>query len=324
MAVMKAIQYLEAGRPEWVETPVPQPGRGQILLEVLGVTTCPRWDLHLMDGVSMAPGGTIDYPTPIGHPGHEAVGNVVKLGDGVSKFSIGDCVALWRDQGAGRDGCYAEFVVADEGNLLKAPSDLMPEAIASLELAMCVEVSFAQILNIDSIEGKRFAVSGLGPAGLVAVQIAKAYGAEEVLAFDPVETRRNLALKLGADEALDPLDENSFPHDRFSPEALDLSIDCTGLPASVEYLMRRTRNVVALFGVLREPVRFGFQHWCRGLHLVGYGDQNLEAAEAALGHIVSGALNLASLVSFKLPLKDYKEGIALLRRKEAIKILFTP
>ncbi len=321
---MKAVQYLEKGRPEIVELPMPEPGEGQVLMKILGVATCPHWDLHIMDGVSMAPGGTVAYPYPPGQPGHEAMGEVVAVGSSESPFPVGSRVVLWQDQAGAPQGCYAEYVVADEANLLAIPSSLEPEEIASLELAMCVQVSFDQIANISPIEGKRFAVSGLGPAGLVAVQLAKAYGASEVIAFDPVESRRVLAQELGADRVLDPTSDEAFPQDRFSPEALDLSIDCTGLKVSVEYLMKRTRDAVALFGVLREEVNFGFLHWCRGLHLVGYGSHNKRAAETALAHVVEGRLKLRPLITKSLPLERYAEGVELLRTQQAIKVCFRP
>lgn len=321
---MKAIQYLEAGRPEYVDVPLPEVGEGQVLMKIEGVATCPQWDMHLMDGVSMAPGGTINYPTPVGHPGHEAVGEVISLGGGVQNLRVGDRVALWQDQGGTRDGCYAEFVAADEANLLKVPEDLDTNNIASLELAMCIQVSFDQILNIGPIEGKRFGVSGLGPAGLLAVQLAKAYGASEVIAFDPVESRRELALQLGADKAIDPTAKECFPYDRFNPGRLAISVDCTGLGVSVDFLLKRTREVVALFGVLREEVGFGFFQWCGGLHLIGYGNQNRKAAERALEHIKSGALRLDPLITTTLPLSEYGKGVAMLKNKEAIKICFKP
>jgi threonine dehydrogenase-like Zn-dependent dehydrogenase len=322
--IMKAIQYLEKGRPEVVDLPMPVPGKGQVLMKIHGVATCPHWDLHINDGVSMVPGGTVEYPYMPGQPGHEAMGEVVALGPGVEQFAVGSKVALWQDQAGVTQGCYAEYVVADEGNLLAIPVSFAPEEVASLELAMCVQVSFDQIANVKSIEGKRFAVSGLGPAGLVAIQLAKAYGASEVIAFDPVESRRELATELGADRVLDPTDEEAFPHNRFSPEAVDLALDCTGLKVSIEYLMHRTAEVVALFGVLRDEVNFGFMHWCRGLHLLGYGAHNKTAAETALAHISAGTLKLAPLITKTLPLERYAEGVSLLREQKAIKVCFTP
>jgi threonine dehydrogenase-like Zn-dependent dehydrogenase len=316
---MKAIQYLAAGKPAVVDVPTPVPAPGQVLLRILGVTTCPQWDQHLMDGEAMLPGNPLVFPAPTGYPGHEAVGEVAAVGESVAGFPVGSRAALWRDQGRGREGCYAEYVVADVGNLLPVPDRLAPEQVAPLELAMCVQVSFDQILNIGAIAGRRFAVAGLGPAGLVAVQVAKIYRAAEIVVFDPIASRRELALELGADRAVDPL-----TGDVGDVGSVDLSIDCTGNRQAVELLLRQTRSVVALFGVLREDVRFGFANWCSGLHLLGYGQQNLGAAERALAHIVSGRLQLAPLVTHTLPLENYLDGVELLRRREAIKICFIP
>ena len=321
---MKAIQYIEKGRPEVVELPIPEPGEGQVLVKISGVATCPQWDMHVMDGVPIAPGGKLEYPYTPGQPGHEATGKVSEIGPGVTEFAAGDRVAFWQDQAGAKQGCYAEYVTAEVGNLLKVPRFLEPQEIASLELAMCVQVSFDQIQNVARIQGNRFAVSGLGPAGLVAIQLAKAHGASEVIGFDPVESRRQLGAELGADRVLDPTDRDAFPYDRFSLEAIDLAIDCVGFPVSIDYLMGKTKNVVALFGVLREDVRFGFKHWCRGLHLVGYGAHNRGAAETALDQIVSGKLKLKPLISKTLPLESYAEGVALLQNREAIKVCFIP
>ena len=78
-----------------------------------------------------------------------------------------------------------------------------------------------------------------------------------------------------------------------------------------------------MFGVLREAVTFGFEHWA-GLSLLGYRSHNRVAAERALQHILAGELDLAPLVSATLPLARYSEGIDALRDKTALKICFLP
>src|SRR5687767_8410107 len=100
-------------------------------------------------------------------------GEVVALGPGVNEVAIGDRVAAWRDAGARRQGCYAQYVPCLAENLLKIPPNLAPEEIASLELAMCVQVSFNQLAKLAAVHGKRFGICGLGPAGLIALQMAR-------------------------------------------------------------------------------------------------------------------------------------------------------
>jgi len=320
---MKILQIEAPGRAVWKDAPVPTPGLGEVLVRIRAVATCPHWDLHILDGQPMFPGQALTYPYLPGQPGHEAVGEVVALGPEVNSLRVGASVAVFRDTGQRPQGCYAQFNVSRAADLLEVPSHLAAADIASLELAMCVEVSFQQLARLGGIAGRRIGLSGLGPAGLVALQLARAHGAAEVICFDPVAERRALATALGAHRTLAP-DAATWPASR-EKDALDDAIDLTGAPAAIEFLMDRTRRCVTLFGVLREDVRFTTRHlFGPGLLLMGYGDHNRTAAETALRLIIEGKLRLAPLITHTLPLTRYAEGVESLRRKAAIKILFDP
>ncbi len=318
---MRILQYMGPGKVELHERPVPELKAGEVLVKVEGVATCPHWDLHLMRGEPMFPGRDFVYPYMPGQPGHEAAGEIVKVGQDVKDLREGMRVCMWRDPGHTRWGCYAEYVAAAE-NVIEVGRELPLEKVVSLELGMCVQVSFDQLMQVMDLEGKRVAIGGLGPSGLVAVQLARAYGAAEVVGIDPVPGRRALAEQLGADRTMEP-GSKELPSDRRAKGAFDAAVDCTGLPASIQALMDRTKRVVAIFGVLRDEVRFGAQHW-GGLILMGYVPHNQGAAERALKCIQRGQLNLEPLISAKLPLTRYEEGIALLREKQAVKICFLP
>jgi threonine dehydrogenase-like Zn-dependent dehydrogenase len=319
---MMQLQIVAPGCAEWREVDVPQPREGEVLMRVEAVSTCAHWDMHIMSGAPMFPGRPVAYPYTAGQPGHEAVGTLIALGLGVAEPAVGTRVAAWRDQGHHVPGCYGGYVCLAVENVLAVPDELPPEAIAPLELAMCVQVSFDQLARLGVLEGARFGVSGLGPAGLIAMQMARAYGAREVIGIEPLPERRALAADLGADQVMAP-DAGSLPAGRSGEMALDAAIDCTGLKASVEFLMARTRQGVAVFGVLREEVRFGFEHWA-GLALLGAGAHNRGAAERALALVKAGKLQLAPTVSHTLALSRYAEGVALLQAQEATKICFLP
>ncbi len=319
---MKVLQIMAPGQVEWRDAPIPEPGIGEVLVKVAAITTCPHWDLHLMSGEPMFPGVPLPYPYTPGQPGHEMTGEVVAIGPEVTSLAVGDRVAAWRDAGARRQGCYAQYVPFQAENLLQVPTDLASENVASLELSMCVQVSFNQLQKMNAVAGKRVGVSGLGPAGLVAVQMARAYGAAQVVAIDVVAERRALATQLGADLALAP-DDAHFAT-AAGTFALDSAVDCTGLKVSIEFLMTHTKEMVALFGVLRENVNFGWDHWRRGFKLLGYEPHNRAAAEQALALIVQGQLDLSPLATHSLPMHRYTEGVELLRTKQAIKVRFLP
>ncbi|HUG10341.1 MAG TPA: zinc-binding dehydrogenase [Opitutaceae bacterium] len=316
---------LDAPRtPVWREAAVPVPGEDEVLVRVLGVTTCPHWELHMFDGVPMHSGHEIRYPLPAGHPGHEAMGEVAGLGPGVTEFAVGDRVVAWRSNLHASDGFYRQFNAYPAELLLKIPRELTPAAVASLELAMCVESSFAQLATVGGVAGRRVGVAGLGPGGLVAVQLARAHGAKAVVGIDPVAARRALALKLGADDAVAP-DSESWPASRDDAKAIDMAMDCTGRSEAVEFLLARTRIAVALFGVLREPVRYSPElMWGPGVSLLGYGDHTRAHGEAALGFVAAGKLRLDVLVTCTMPMRRYADAVEMLRRHDAIKVLLDP
>lgn len=320
----KVLQFAAPGKAEWLDQPVLEPQAGEVLLKVNAITTCPHWDIHITDGEPMFPNMQLDYPYTPGQPGHEAVGEVAALGPGVDNFKVGQRVVAWRDRGlAVRQGCYAQYVPFAADSLLPVPDHVPDEKVVSLELAMCVQVSYDQLGVFGGVAGKRVGISGLGPAGLIAAQMAAAYGAAEVVGFDPMPERRSEALKQGIGRALPP-DADALVANRFGDDALDLSIDCTGFKTAIQYLMDRTRTAVAIFGVLRETIEYDASHRRGSLALIGYENHNLGAAERALQLIADGKLDVEKLATHALPFSRYSEGIEMLRNKEAIKIRFLP
>jgi threonine dehydrogenase-like Zn-dependent dehydrogenase len=319
----KLLQFDAPGRPVWRESALPVLEPDEVLLKVEGITTCPHWDLHMMDGTPMFPGAPLHYPLVPGQPGHEAVGEVLALGPAVEELEVGMRVVAWRDPGNRRMGCYAQYVPIRAEVLLPVSPTLSVEELASLELAMCVQGSINQLRAREGIEAKHVGVSGLGPSGLIAVQLSRAFGARTITALDPLECRRSLALELGADEVADPR-SYSWPEGRFDVRAFDAALDTTGLPVAIEALMNSTRETVAIFGVLRETVRFGTEQWWGGFGLLGYATHTRQAAEEAYQCILDKTLRLAPLVSEKLPFSRYAEGVEMLRSQRALKVLFDP
>lgn len=321
---MKALQIIAPGQSVIMDVPMPQPGPGQVLVRIEAVTTCPQWDLHLRHDEPMFAGHRFIYPYPPGQPGHEATGEIAAIGPGVAELQPGDRVSAWRDAGQSIPGCYAHYVVHRAENVIRVPPDLPPAAVAPLELAMCVGSTFLMLRSMDAVKGRRCAVSGLGPAGLIALQMARAEGARTLHGFDFNATRREYALTVGLDAASDPREAaaNVFPARPATP-AIDCAIDCVGGRSSAQFLMDHTADVVALFGVQREDYTFSPRHY-RGLRLCGYSGHHRAAAEYALDLIRRGLLDLAPLVTHHLPLARYQEGIDLLERQEAIKVCFYP
>jgi alcohol dehydrogenase, propanol-preferring len=137
---MRAMLFEKAGQPlRWAELPSPQAGAGQVLIGVRACAVC-RTDLHIADGELKQP------KLPV-IPGHEIVGVVEKIGQGVNRFKIGDRVGVpwlgWtcdacefclsgrenlcdqaRFTGYTLDGGYAEYAVADQRFCFAIPDSL--------------------------------------------------------------------------------------------------------------------------------------------------------------------------------------------------------
>ena len=324
---MRCLQITEPGKFKIIELPVPKPSIGEVLVRVRAVTTCPQWDMHIFSGVPMFdPMEKINYPYTPGQPGHETTGEVVEVGEGVGEFSPGDHVAVWKAWGQELPGSYAEFFTLDKDKLILVPKDLDWPLVASMELAMCVGSVLNYLSSMGGVRHKRVGVSGLGPAGLIAVQLTKAEGATEVIGFDVNDERLAYARTLGADRTVNPRSEEGrdFPRRWESPE-VEVAIDCSGVKESVEYIMDVTLETVALFGVQREDYPFTRRHWkSPGLRLCGYPGHFRQAAEYALDKIVSGELRLDRLITHTMEFEDYADGVRLLKEQKAVKVCFRP
>lgn len=320
---MKILQVTSPRTFEVREAPLPAPGTGEVRMRIEAVTTCPQWDLHLRHNEPMFVGHQFHYPYTPGQPGHEATGFVDALGPGVTGLAVGDRVSAWRDAGHNVPGCYAQFVIHKAENVIRVPEHLPPEAVAPIELAMCMATVFRMLREMGAVKGRSVGITGLGPAGLIAIQMARAEGAKAIFGFDPVEARRTLAKSVGADGCYDPLADlaKEFPARPEAPR-LETSIDCVGAKSSVAFLMDRTVDAVALFGVQREDYAYSTRH--RGVRLCGYKGHSRESAEYAVDLIRQGKLDLRPLVTHSLPLERYGEAIDLLEKQKAIKVCFKP
>ena len=162
-----------------------------------------------------------------------------------------------------------------------------------------------------------------GRRGLIAAQMVRAEGASEVIGFDLSEARRTYA-SFAVDAAYDPkVPPAHIPSRQAGAPVLDTGIDCVGAKASVEFLLDRVKDTLALFGVQREDYTFAVRHYMN-TRLCGYRGHSRAAAEYAVGLISDGKIDISPLTTHKLPLSKYAEGIELLEKQEAIKILFDP
>jgi len=317
---MKILQIRAPGKADLIEAPDPTPGPGEVVVRVEAVASCPHWDITMMAGRDIFDRpGYPRYPALPGQPGHEMSGVVESAGPGVTGFARGDAVVAWRTMGEEKPGYYAEKACVPVADLLARPSSLSAADAAGFEMAMCVAVCF---LTLPDLLGQRVSIGGLGPAGLIAVQMAKAARAGRVIGFDLNPERCRLACALGADEALDPRCDAAARFISRRGAEVDYAIDCSGSAASVQFQMDIAGKGVALFGVPHETYRFEPRHF--GLILYGYQGHSLSAAHYAMERVRSGAVRLGPLNTVEMGLDRFAEGTELLAQQRAVKVLYRP
>jgi NADPH:quinone reductase-like Zn-dependent oxidoreductase len=211
---MKAACYTEYGDPtrlEVREVPVPQPGASEVLVRVLSVSLNAS-DVEFLRG---APAYTrawgLRRPK---HPtlGSDCAGCVAAVGEKVTEFKPGDLV--FGDL-LGRWGALAEYVVAPAQLWVAMPAGLSPEVACMLPQAGVVAW---QAVLAGPVKGKRFLVNGAGGgSGTLTIQLAKLWGAAQVVAVDRAEKATALR-ELGADAIIDyqtqDYTEQAHSHDR--------------------------------------------------------------------------------------------------------------
>ncbi len=215
---MKAAVYKGNKQFGIEEIPTPTPGPGQVLIKVKYCAICGS-DVH---------GFLYDVVTPGTVLGHEYCGTIAALGPGVSSWNEGDRVVggggmpppsqagssvadpryNYRTMGfaAKRLRAYAEYVLMEEWEPVPVPTGVSDETAALCEpCAVGVHaVRISQMRLGDSV-----AVLGGGPIGLFCIQAAKAAGAGAVFVSEPVPSRGQAALDLGADALVDPMNEDA-------------------------------------------------------------------------------------------------------------------
>ena len=213
---MKAVRVPDAGAEfEVVDMNVPEPGPGEVRIAVEACGIC-HSDVFVKEG--QFPG--IDYPRVLGH---EVVGRVDAIGEGVNAWDDGQRVGVgWHGghcfscepcrrgdfisckngqvTGIASDGGYAEYMTAPAEAVAAVPDDLESAAAAPL---MCAGITtYNALRNAGAKPGDLVAVQGVGGLGHLGIQYAHAAGFETV-AVSRGTDKRDLAMDLGADHYVD-------------------------------------------------------------------------------------------------------------------------
>lgn len=253
-------QSIDALPLRWGEVPLPEPTPGQIRLRVRACGVC-HTDLHTVEGDLFLP------RLPI-VPGHQVVGAVDKVGEGVTAFREGDRAgAVWLHRTCGKcrychsgrenlceraqftglhvDGGYAEFMVVDAEFAYHLPVDLPDAEVAPL---LCGGVIGYRALRLAEVQpGQILGLYGFGNSAHVTIQVARAWGCQ-VFVFTRSPVHQEHAYSLGAAWA--------GSADQEPPEPIDAGIIFAPAGELVPKALRvlRSGGTLALAGIHMSPV----------------------------------------------------------------------
>ena len=309
---MRAAVYKGNQRFEVEEIPTPSPGPGQVLVDITYCAICGT-DVHgfLYD---LAPPGTI--------MGHEFSGTVAQVGEGVSGWKVGDRLVggggtppPGKEQPFATDPRYNYRTMAFDNRPFKAYAEYMvmeewapipiPEGVSDEQAALCEPCAVAVHATRGSELklGDTVAVIGAGPIGLLCTQVAKAAGARAVFVSEPAPARRDAALSLGADAAIDPTKEDVVSRmvsltDGRGP---DIVFECAAAKPTLDQAldMVRREGQVVLVAIAWEPTPVLPASWiARDVKLqASFGHGSSEDWRISLELIRSGKVRMEPLLS---------------------------
>ena len=218
--------------------------------------------IGLRNGADIAEDAEAVFPRTVGY---SAAGIVTDVGDDVKDIAVGDRVAVYW-------GKRKKNITVSRNNVIR-----LPDEVSSKEASMALISTFplAAIRKTRLEIGESALVMGLGILGIFAVQELKTAGAYPIIAADPIEERRELALKMGADYALDPTDFDFVNAvKRLTDRGVNVCIEVTGLGIGLIQALDCMKRMgrVALLGCTRsskfEIDYYGKVHG-RGISLIG-------------------------------------------------------
>ncbi|MFG2866648.1 Zn-dependent alcohol dehydrogenase [Streptomyces sp. NPDC048338] len=328
-------------------------GPGKVRIRVRATGLC-HSDVSAMSGV-------LPQPAPF-VPGHEGAGEIVDLGDGVTGLSEGQrvllcwlpacgiCPACKRGQtqlclagfmnagtpnfkrpggdlfGFAGTGTFAEEVVVDAGCAVPIPDDV-PFDIAAL-IGCGVTTGLGAAINTAKVEaGSSVAVIGCGGVGISAIQGAKLQGAAQIVAVDPVGSRREAALRFGATEAVAPDALGDAKQRITAGEGFDYVFEVVGKSATARTAYETTRRggtlCVVGAGALDDHLQLSmfelFFDEKRILPSMYGGGDVLRSYERAIALWRAGRIDLESLITHRVPLSGINEALEQMRTGVALR-----
>lgn len=332
---MHASLLVSPGVVEQRSRPIPDLRRDDVLVRIAAVGVCGS-DVHYYHEGRIAD-FVLEEPMVLGH---EASGVIADVGSAVPRSRIGERVSI-EPQRACRaceqcrrgsynlcpsmefyatppiDGAFAEYAAISSDFAYAIPDNMSLEAAA-----LCEPLSVGIWANekAGTRAGSRVLIAGAGPIGIIAMQVATAFGASEVIVSDIAQTRREAAQCFGATRALDPAAEDVAGLD------VDIFIDASGAEPAVRagILAVKPGGRVVLVGMGADDVSLPVSRiQGREIEVTGVF-RYANTWPLAIDLAASGRVDLDALVTSRHSLDEVERALHASTEPTALKVLVTP
>jgi threonine dehydrogenase-like Zn-dependent dehydrogenase len=274
--------------------------------------------------------------------GHEGVGLVEEVGDGVTGLIPGDRVVIapritcgqcaycrrgldnqctnYRTIGTTVDGAFAPYLLAPQQALFRISRDVPRDDAVLFEPLACVVGS---VVRAPIQAGDNVVIIGAGPMGLLFAQMYQLLGAGKIIVADITPFRLNFAKELGMDEVFNPtkIDLPEAVH-ALTGLGADVVVDAVGNQLGIAIELARRAGQVIAFGLRPHDNPLINQYTITRYDLTIHGTfVGLKPFVQTIQLLESGRLQPSKLITHRVPLSELSRGVELMRSGQGMKVI---
>ena len=277
--------------------------------------------------------------------GHEFVGKVHSVGEGVKSVSVGDRVSAEGHIGCGhcrqcrtgdahickdvsiigidRNGCFAQYVSIPQENIWPVHPNI-PDRFAAIFDPFGNAVHTAMAAGVSN---KNVLITGVGIIGLMAVCVAKAAGANRIIVTDMDQNRLNLAKELGAHEALMANESDLVKQIKkiAGNDGPDVLLEMSGHPVAISQGLEALQNgsTAALLGIPPDNISIDITNTVifKGATVLGINGRRMFDTWYQMEQFLLAGMDLDPIITHQIPMEEFESGFHKMQSGEAIKVV---
>ena len=321
-----------------MQMPVPEPGMGEVRIKIHKTAICGT-DVHIYNWDPWA----TEHIKPPMTIGHEYVGEIAAMGEGVTGLHLGQRVSgeghitchhcrnchngniQWckdtKSVGVDRDGAFAEYVCIPQENVILIDESLPEDVVAFFD---AFGNATHTALMFDLI-GEDVLITGAGPIGIIAAGVCKFAGARRVIITDVNDHRLELARKMGVDAAVNTAKEDlpKIMKEQGLVEGFDVGLEMSGNGLALQQMIDCMRNggKISLLGISNKPVALNMNTIItKGLTMQGIYGRKMDTWHQ-MSYMVQGGLDVSPIITHRFHYTDFEKGFEAMNSGESGKVV---